>query len=390
MLSYELPSELIAKRPVEPRDACRLLVLNRASGAVSHQVFRDLPAFLRSGDCLVLNDTKVLPARLFGKRPGTGGKVELLLLQKEGDSLYRCLGRPGKGLKPGAKILFNHGSIQGEVLSSQGNVRLVQFSGEVSDEVLFALGEIPLPPYIDRPVVPEDAQWYQTIYARRPGAVAAPTAGLHFTQELLQKIQAMGVRVAFVTLHVGWGTFKPVAEEELAGGRLHEEWFRLPTETAQAINGTKANGGRVIAVGTTVVRVLETCTWANFQDKAAIGRWGSKTLRSANVAGSSFSLKQYRSEREVERRPSLGAGRVSENPDPERGLGKYGMTNLFIRPPYDFKVVDAMITNFHLPGTSLLLLVAALAGEKQILKAYQEAIRERYRFYSYGDAMLIL
>lgn len=353
MLNYNLPRELIAQRPVEPRDACRLLVLTRTTGVISHHSFHDLPRFLQPGDCLILNDTKVLPARLYGKRAQTGGRVELLLLSPHPDPLpkgqrgsvvFRCLGKPGKGLPPGARIHFNHGTIEGEVLLAQGQERIVRFSGQSQD--LFLLGEIPLPPYIDRPVVAEDADWYQTIYARRPGAVAAPTAGLHFTQELLGRIQGQGVQVAFVTLHVGWGTFKPVKEEELESGRLHEERFHLPAETAQVIHETKAKSGRVVAVGTTVVRVLETYALRQTQ--------GERTRRTQDE-------------------------RVME-----------GMTDLFIRPPYEFEVVDALITNFHLPGTSLLLLVAAFAGEEKIMSAYQEAIRQRYRFYSYGDAMLIL
>jgi S-adenosylmethionine:tRNA ribosyltransferase-isomerase len=252
--------------------------------------------------------------------------VELLLLEEKERGIFRCLGKPGKGLQPGTRIQFNHGSIEGEVLLAEGQERVVRFSGDTLD--LFALGEIPLPPYIDRPVMAEDADWYQTVYARQPGAVAAPTAGLHFTEELLDRIREQGVQIAFVTLHVGWGTFKPVSEEELKSGRLHAERFHVPAETAKAIHDTKAHGGRVIAVGTTVIRALESVT--------------------------------------------------------------QGTTDLFIRPPFEFKVVDALITNFHLPGTSLLLLVAAFAGQEKVMRAYQEAIRERYRFYSYGDAMLIL
>ena len=330
MLVYNLPSELIAQEPCQPRDAARLLMLERATGAVSHRLFHDLPQLFQTGDCLVLNDTRVLHARLFGVRADTGGKVELLLLQPEGDSIYRCLGQPGKRLKEGAKLLFNHGSVQAEVVSDVGGTRLVRFGGQPMDEVLNRFGVVPLPPYVRRPADSRDADWYQTVYARAPGAVAAPTAGLHFTDRLLDELRRRGVRIAFVTLHVGWGTFKPVGEEELKSGRLHAERFQVPAETAEAIRETKAAGRRVIAVGTTVVRVLET------------------------VAPTS------------------------------------GVTDLFIRPPFQFRVVDAIITNFHLPGTSLLYLVAAFAGEEKAMSAYLEAIRQKYRFYSYGDAMLIV
>lgn len=235
------------------------------------------------------------------------------------------------------KLLFDHGSVQGEVISSESGEKQVRFKG-ATDQIFSRLGEIPLPPYIRRPVEPRDADWYQTVFAREPGAVAAPTAGLHFTEPLLDRIRAAGVRVAFVTLHVGWGTFKPVGKKELQEGRLHPEWFRIPSETLDAIEATKKNKGRVVAVGTTVVRALET-----------------------------FALRQAQGERAME-----------------------GTTDLFIRPPFEFKRVDAMITNFHLPGTSLLMLVSAFAGEERILNAYEEAVRQKYRFYSYGDAMLIL
>ncbi len=328
-MTYDLPSELIAQEPCQPRDAARLLALDRATGAVSHRFFHDLPQLLHPGDCLVLNDTKVLHARLFGVRADTGAQVELLLLQPEGDSVYRCLGQPGKRLKEGAKLLFNHGSVHAEVISDVGGTRLVRFDGQPIDQVLDQWGTVPLPPYVHRLADHRDADWYQTVYARAPGAVAAPTAGLHFTNRLLDELRRRGVRTAFVTLHVGWGTFKPVGDEELKSGRLHAERFQVPAQAAEMIRQTKADGKRVVAVGTTVVRVLET-------------------------------------------------------------VGTEGTTDLFIRPPFQFQAVDAMITNFHLPGTSLLYLVAAFAGEEKVLSAYQEAIRWKYRFYSYGDAMLIV
>ncbi len=375
MLTYELPSELIAQRPCEPRDDARLLVLDRAGGRISHQIFRDLPDLLEPGDCLVLNDTRVIPARLYGRRADTGGKVELLLLQRE-DSVrastssartttYRCLGQPGRRLRPGSKLVFNHGSVTGEILSSEGTEKLVRFQGESVDEILAQLGEIPLPPYIRRPVTAQDAQWYQTVFANSPGAVAAPTAGLHFTQKLLDRIRERGVQVAFVTLHVGWGTFKPVGEEELRNGQLHEEWFQIPPETVDAITQAKAQHGRIVAVGTTVVRTLETM------------------VATGDASGEAFAA--------APAVPPLGGTRTDGEGDHggrTRGHTQ-GITNLFIQPGFQFQVVDAMITNFHLPGTSLLYLVAAFAGKEQVLAAYEEAIRQRYRFYSYGDAMFI-
>ncbi len=356
MLTYELPKELIAQQPCEPRDAARLLVVRREKGTVPqgdsplfrHHIFRDLPDLLKQGDCLVLNDTKVLPARVYGRKAMTGGKIELLLLGRllrrpEGPPrnddkkcvIYRCLGQPAKNLKPGTRLQFDEGRLHAEVLSWENGERLVRFEGRGVETALRRLGEMPLPPYIDRPVRPEDADWYQTVYAREAGAVAAPTAGLHFTPELLEKIRQKGIRVVYVTLHVGWGTFKPVGEKEMAEGKLHPEKFRIPEETAQAIAETKKSGGRVIAVGTTVVRALES------------------EIASAASGG-------------------------------------LAMTSLFIRPGFKFGAVDSMITNFHLPGTSLLLLVSAFAGEERVRAAYEEAVKQKYRFYSYGDAMLIL
>ena len=342
MPTYDLPKELIAQQPCEPRDAARLLVLDRKSGEISHRIFRDLPEFLKAGDCLVLNDTKVLPARIYGRKAITGGKVELLLLsdgKPEGEKarIYRCLGQPAKNLKPGTRLQFDEGRLHAEVLSWENGERLVRFEGRAAEQTLNRLGQMPLPPYIDRPAQPEDAEWYQTVYAREAGAVAAPTAGLHFTPELLERIRGMGVRVVTVTLHVGWGTFKPVGEKEMSEGKLHPEQYHLPEETIAAIAETKQKTGRVIAVGTTVVRALE----------------------SQEIAS--------------------GASRPRND-----------VTELFIQPGFKFKVVDAMVTNFHLPGTSLLLLVSAFAGEERIREAYRAAVQEKYRFYSYGDAMLIV
>ena len=366
MRSAHLPRELIAQRPCEPRDGARLLVVRREKGRVpeekgdsplfSHRIFHDFPEFLRAGDLLILNDTQVIPARLYGRKAITGGKAELLLLERllrrplgpprndERCAIYRCIGQPAKNLKPGTRLQFNGGELRAEVLSRENGERVVRFEGRGAERSLRRLGEIPLPPYIKRPVEPQDRRWYQTVYARQPGAVAAPTAGLHFTRRLLSRIKGMGVRVRSLTLHVGWGTFKPVGEEELRAGRLHPERFRIPGQTLRAIREAKAAGGRVIAVGTTVVRALET--WA--RDPGSVP----------------------------------GTGKV-----PGTGLRN---TELFIRPGFQFRAVDAVITNFHLPGTSLLLLVAAFAGEERVRAAYEEAVRRRYLFYSYGDAMLIV
>jgi len=349
VLNYTLPKELIAQQPCEPRDAARLLALDRKSGRISHRIFKDLPEFLKAGDCLVLNDTKVLPARIYGRKAITGGKVELLLLsegQPEGEKarIYRCLGQPAKNLKPGTRLQFDEGRLHAEVLSWENGERRVRFEGRGVEVTVRRLGEMPLPPYIDRPVQPEDAGWYQTVYAQEAGAVAAPTAGLHFTPELLEKIRQKGVRVAPLTLHVGWGTFKPVGDKEMAEGKLHPERFHIPAETAEAIAETKKSGGRIIAVGTTVVRALET------------------------------EAKSQRGQTPFSRKGS----------DPI-----WFSTDLFIRPGFKFGAVDSMITNFHLPGTSLLLMVSAFAGEERIRAVYAEAVKEKYRFYSYGDAMFI-
>lgn len=381
MLNYSLPKERIALQPAEPRDSARLLVVRREKGTVpsgdspqsfSHRIFRDLPELLKAGDCLVLNDTKVIPARIYGRKAGTGGKVELLLLSEaeegsgERAKVYRCLGQPAKNLKPGMRLQFDNGVLQAEVLSWQEGERLIRFEGRGVERALERLGEMPLPPYIDRAVEPRDADWYQTVYARQAGAVAAPTAGLHFTPELLDRIRAKGVRVCFLTLHVGWGTFKPVGDRELESGKLHPERFEIPAETIAAIAETKKRDGRVIAVGTTVVRALET---------AAMSSRSAHSL--APRSSPSLDKSGKRETRDLAHEQALPGSIV-------------GSADLFIRPGFKFQVVDAMITNFHLPGTSLLLLVSAFAGEERIQAAYQEAIERGYRFYSYGDAMVIL
>ena len=334
---FDLPEELIAQTPIERRDASRLLVLDKATGARQHRHFFDLPSYLRSGDCLILNDSRVLPARLLGQRLPGGGACEVLLLIDKGDKTWECIVRPGKHLRTGARLSFGDGELTAEVTEvlPDGN-RLVRFAYEgIFLEVLDRLGKMPLPPYIKAEL--QDRERYQTVYSRVVGSAAAPTAGLHFTRELLQKVEDMGVGVGYVTLHVGLGTFRPVKEDEITDHEMHSEYCTIPAETADLINRTKANGGRVICVGTTSCRTLES--WAQ-EDGTVV--------------------------------PSAG------------------WTNIFIYPGYRFKVLDGLITNFHLPESTLIMLVSALAGREHVLAAYEEAVRERYRFFSFGDAMLIL
>ncbi|NPV71592.1 MAG: tRNA preQ1(34) S-adenosylmethionine ribosyltransferase-isomerase QueA [Firmicutes bacterium] len=334
---YSLPRELIAQEPVEPRDASRLLVLHRDSGVMEHRNFRDILRYLRKGDCLVLNDTKVIRARLMGRKP-TGGLVEVFLLRDTGDDVWEARVRPGKRLGLGTRVVFGDGDLQAEVVDrTEFGGRLVKLftpGGRVR-EAIERVGTVPLPPYIHRPV--HDAGRYQTVYAREDGSVAAPTAGLHFTPSLLEDVEGMGVRVAYVTLHVGLGTFRPVQVDEVEEHRMHAEHYSVPAPAAALINGTVAQGGRVIAVGTTVVRTLESV--------------------------------------------APGEGRVN---------ARDGWTSAFIYPGYEFKVVSALVTNFHLPKSTLLMLVSAFAGTQSVLHAYAEAVRRRYRFYSFGDAMLVI
>ncbi len=335
---YDLPKELIAQRPLAERSSSRLLYLDRQSGQVSHHIFRDITSFLKPGDCLVLNNTKVIPARLIGKRADTGAAVEVLLLRRRELMLWECLVRPGKKARPGMRLEFGDGLLKAEVkeVVDEGN-RLIEFevSGMTFEEALDKLGQMPLPPYITEKL--EDKTRYQTVYAKYDGSAAAPTAGLHFTPKILDEIQDMGVGLSYVTLHVGLGTFRPVKEDNILDHHMHTEWYEITGEAADMINETKKAGGRVICVGTTSCRTVES------------------------AAGSD--------------------GRVS---------AKSGETDIFIYPGYEFKVMDGLITNFHLPESTLIMLVSAFAGREKVLAAYEEAVRERYRFFSLGDAMLIL
>lgn len=333
---YDLPPELIAQTPIEQRDASRLLTLNKETGETQHHHFYDLPNFLRPGDCLVLNNSRVLPARLIGKREPGGGACEVMLLIDRGEKTWECLVRPGKKLRTGTKLSFGEGQLTAEITEvlDNGN-RLVRFHYEgIFLEVLEQLGKMPLPPYIKEEL--QDSERYQTVYSKEVGSAAAPTAGLHFTKELLEKIQEMGVRVCYVTLHVGLGTFRPVKAEDINDHEMHSEYCTISAETAEIINRTKQEGGRVICVGTTSCRTIES--WA----------------------GEDGSMKE-----------------------------SAGWTNIFIYPGYRFKVLDCLVTNFHLPESTLIMLISALAGREHVLAAYEEAVQERYRFFSFGDAMFI-
>ena len=333
---YDLPEELIAQTPLEKRDTSRLLVMNRETGEVKHQHFYDIVSYLQPGDCLVMNDSRVLPARLLGHRP-TGGAAELLLLRDLGDKRWECLAKPGRKLLEGQEVIFGNGELTATVIAVQpdGN-RVVEFHYEgIFLEVLERLGKMPLPPYIKAEL--QDQERYQTVYSRAVGSAAAPTAGLHFTNELLDKIRTKGVKTAFVTLHVGLGTFRPVKAEEITEHHMHAELCMISKDTAEVLNETKRNGGRIICVGTTSCRTLESLVNndGSFEEKS---RW----------------------------------------------------TDIFIYPGYTFRAMDGLITNFHLPESTLVMLVSAFAGREKVLAAYEEAVKERYRFFSFGDAMMIL
>ena len=333
---FDLPQELIAQDPLEDRSSSRLLVLDKHTGEISHHVFKDIVDYLKPGDCLVLNNTKVIPARLLGEREGTGAHVEVLLLKRKEADVWETLVKPGKKCKPGTRLSFGDGLLEAEVLETveEGN-RLIRFEYEgIWEEVLDRLGEMPLPPYITHKL--QDRNRYQTVYAKYEGSAAAPTAGLHFTRELLEQIEAKGVTIAYVTLHVGLGTFRPVKEENVLEHHMHSEYYQVPEVEAEKINAAKRNGGRIVCVGTTSCRTVESAA-----DEQGIVHAGS------------------------------------------------GNTEIFIYPGYRFKVLDALITNFHLPESTLVMLVSALAGREHVLNAYEEAIRQKYRFFSFGDAMFI-
>ena len=334
---FYLPEELIAQTPLERRDTSRLLTLDKQTGETTHRHFYELPQLLRPGDCLVLNNSRVLPARLIGHRLPGGGACEVLLLTDKGDGLWECLVRPGRKLKPGAQVSFGEGRLTATVEAEvSGGNRLVRFHYQgIFLEVLEELGKMPLPPYIKEEL--QDNERYQTVYSKINGSAAAPTAGLHFTPELLRQIQEMGVKLCYVTLHVGLGTFRPVKAEDISEHEMHSEYCIIPEETARIINETKRNGGRVICVGTTSCRTVES------------------------FAAEDGTLKE-----------------------------SAGWTSIFIYPGYRFKVLDALVTNFHLPQSTLIMLVSALAGREHVLAAYEEAVKERYRFFSFGDAMFIV
>ena len=333
---YDLPQELIAQDPLEQRDSSRLLILVKETGERTHKIFHDIIDYLHEGDCLVINNTKVIPARLIGEREGTGGKVEVLLLKRRSDNVWETLVKPGKKARPGMRLSFGDGLLHAEVqeVVDEGN-RLIRFEYEgIFEEILDQLGQMPLPPYITHQL--KDKNRYQTVYAKYEGSAAAPTAGLHFTEELLEQIRAKGVKIARVTLHVGLGTFRPVKVEDVTEHHMHTEFYHVSEEAADIINETKKQGGRVICVGTTSCRTIESAA------------------------------------------DDQGIVHATE-----------GDTDIFIYPGYQFKVLDCLITNFHLPESTLLMLVSALAGKENIMAAYREAVEMRYRFFSFGDAMFI-
>ena len=334
--NYDLPEELIAQDPLEDRSSSRLMVLHKDTGRIEHKIFRDIIDYLNPGDCLVINDTKVIPARLMGIKEDTGAAIEVLLLKRNADDVWECLVKPGKKARTGARIVFGEGLLVGEIVDviEDGN-RMIKFHYEgIFEEILDKLGEMPLPPYITHKL--QDKNRYQTVYARNEGSAAAPTAGLHFTKELLEKIKEKGVNVVSITLHVGLGTFRPVKVDKIEEHHMHTETFNISKEAADTINRTRAAGGRVIAVGTTSCRTLESAA-------------------------------------------------TDDGTIPARS----GDTDIFIYPGYKFKAIDCLITNFHLPESTLIMLVSALAGRDNIMNAYETAVKERYRFFSFGDAMFI-
>ncbi len=334
---FDLPKELIAQEPLKQRDMARLMVLHKDTGGIEHKVFKDVVGYLNPGDCLVLNNTRVIPARLLGKKADTHGKMEFLLLNNKGGDVWEVMVNPGRRAKPGAKFVFGNGELTAEVLDSTDiGTRYVKFSYEgLFEEVLDKLGEMPLPPYIKKQL--DDNEMYQTVYSKYEGSAAAPTAGLHFTKELLEEIENMGVHIVYVTLHVGLGTFRPVKVENIEDHKMHSEFFVINQESADIINSVRKNGGKVVSVGTTSTRTLE-----------------SACDEDGNI------------------------------------IAKSGWTDIFIYPGYKYKAVDALVTNFHLPESTLIMMVSALAGRENILNAYKIAVEKKYRFFSFGDAMLII
>lgn len=334
---FDLPEELIAQEPIANRDMSRLLVLGKNNGEIAHRRFRDILEYLKAGDCLVLNNTRVIPARLFGVKKDSLGSIEFLLLNRKEKDIWEVMLRPGKKAKPGAVFLFGDGELKGEILEIlEGGNRLVKFHYQgIFEEVLDRLGNIPLPPYIKKQL--EDRERYQTVYSKHEGSAAAPTAGLHFTKELLEQLESAGIKLAYVTLHVGLGTFRPVKVDNIEEHKMHSEYYELSDENAEIINNAKKAGGRIICVGTTSARTLE-------------------------------SIMQKKGELQKDS----------------------GWTDIFIYPGYSFRIADGLITNFHLPESTLLMLVSALAGRENIMRAYEEAVEERYRFFSFGDAMFII
>lgn len=338
LFDYHLPEELIAQTPLKDRASSRLMVLDRKSGNIRHDVFKNIKNYLRKGDCLVLNDTKVLPARLFGIKEGTGAKVEVLLLKQNNGDIWETLIKPAKRIKKGTTISFGEGLLKARCLEElEHGGRLLQFEYDgIFYEILDRLGQMPLPPYIKTQL--EDKDRYQTVYARERGSAAAPTAGLHFTEDLLEEIQAMGIHLAYLTLHVGLGTFRPVTAEDVTEHEMHAEFYHMSEKTAQLLNEVRRKGGRIISVGTTSTRALETIAGLHDGKFAAASGW----------------------------------------------------TDIFIYPGYDFKAINGLITNFHLPKSTLIMLVSAFAGRERVLRAYETAVKEKYRFFSFGDAMLII
>ena len=386
---YELPEELIAQDPLEDRSSSRLLVLDRNTGEYEHRHFTDIREYLSAGDCLVINDTKVIPARLLGFKEDTGAHVEILLLKRKEADLWECLVRPGKKLRQGARVVFGDGLLKAEIMDTleEGN-RLVRFEYEgIFEEVLDRLGEMPLPPYITHKL--QDKNRYQTVYAVHEGSAAAPTAGLHFTKELLKEIEDMGVRIARVTLHVGLGTFRPVKVEKVEEHHMHSEYFEVGEETARIVNETLAAGHRVFSVGTTSTRTLESAAWPNPEYEELIK--SGKVLLKEDVSDES---KDTDSQTECCRLMTVHGLSMIRKPDgcfvPKYRLKACGSwTSIFIYPGYEWKLVEALITNFHLPQSTLIMLVSSLAGREHVMAAYREAVKERYRFFSFGDAMLI-